>query len=50
MFNNEHRNEKKDQIKHLIRPISFPNEELSRIVDLREWMSPVEHQQDMNTW
>jgi len=50
MFNNKHKNEKRNEINRLIRPISFPNEELSRTVDLRQWMSPVEHQEDMNTW
>lgn len=34
----------------LIRSISFPIERLSRAVDLRPYMSPIEEQGDMNTW
>ena len=33
-----------------MRPYSLPNGNLSSYVDLRRWMTPVEHQQDMNTW
>jgi hypothetical protein len=40
----------KRQANRLIRPISFPKEELSHTVDLRRWMSPIEEQGDMNTW
>jgi hypothetical protein len=42
--------DEKRKANRLIRPISFPKEELSRIVDLRRWMSPIEEQGDMNTW
>jgi hypothetical protein len=34
----------------LMRPLSFPKERLSSYIDLRRWMTPIEHQQDMNTW
>ncbi|CAF1325235.1 unnamed protein product [Adineta ricciae] len=33
----------------IMRPYSLPNGHLSSYVDLRRWMTPVEHQQDMNT-
>jgi hypothetical protein len=33
-----------------LRPISLPEEKLSRTVDLRRWMSPIEEQGDLNTW
>jgi hypothetical protein len=49
MLMKKHKNEK-DKINRLMRPLSFPKQELSRTVDLREWMSPIEQQEDMNTW
>jgi hypothetical protein len=33
-----------------MRPLPLSNEGLSSYIDLRRWMTPVEEQQDMNTW
>ncbi len=49
MFNNKHKNGK-HQVNRSMRPISFPNEKLPRIVDLRQWMPPIDQQYEMNTW
>jgi hypothetical protein len=52
MFKNEYnnKNDEKDEVDRRMRPMSFGREELSDHVDLREWMSPIEYQEDMNTW
>ena len=42
--------EDKARENRLMRPLSFPKEALSTYVDLREWMTPIENQRDMNTW
>ncbi len=34
----------------VMRPMSFPRERLSTSVDLRRWMTPIEDQEDLNTW
>ncbi len=49
MFMNKHKDEK-DEVNRAMRLVSFPKQELSRTVDLRRWMSPIEYQGDMNTW
>ena len=34
----------------VMRPMPFPRVRLSTSVDLRRWMTPIENQEDMNTW
>ncbi|UJR24669.1 hypothetical protein I4U23_006042 [Adineta vaga] len=49
---NRHRriesNKRRDEHNHIMRPISFPREQLSSSVNLRPWMTPVEQQLDIN--
>ena len=40
----------KDENERPMRIISFPKQHLRDHIDLRRWMTPVEYQQDMNTW
>jgi hypothetical protein len=42
-------NDKKKEL-GVMKPISFPKHHLPRHIDLRQWMSLVDHQGDMNTW
>lgn len=49
VFNNKYKIEK-DVVNRPMRLIPFPNEQLSRYVDLRKWMPPIDHQYEMNTW
>jgi len=50
---NKHKNDglidKKDT-DNPMRIYSFPIEPLLPSVDLRQWMTPIEHQKDMQTW
>ena len=51
-FEEEHANflDRKRNKERPLRALSFPKEDLSRAVDLRRWMSPVEEQGNFNTW
>lgn len=42
--------DEKERAQRQMRPISFPNDHLSRRVDLRRYMSDIEVQGDMSTW
>ncbi|CAF1185253.1 unnamed protein product [Adineta steineri] len=33
-----------------MRPLIFPKQRLANSVDLRQWMPPIDNQQDMKTW
>ncbi len=56
MYQNKHEDELVDsvdgqrKVNRFMQPIALSTENLSRVVDLRQWMSPVEQQGDMNTW
>ncbi|UJR21067.1 hypothetical protein I4U23_024167 [Adineta vaga] len=49
----KYRSKRKDEDRYKqvpsMRSYSFPNKPLSSRIDLRRWMTPIEHQQDMNT-
>jgi hypothetical protein len=56
MFSNQRRNlnnrsvARKDKLNREMRIYSFPRERLSSYVDLRDSMTPIEHQGNMSTW
>jgi hypothetical protein len=43
-------NDRRYKEARLMRPLYVPKEKIGSYVDLRRWMTPIEHQQDMNTW
>ncbi|CAF0747324.1 unnamed protein product [Adineta steineri] len=42
--------ENKKLVNRPMRPLAFLKQRLANSVDLRQWMPPIDNQQDMKTW